>query len=275
MVRTRQFVVALALLVAGAGALHARKNDSKNWIEGNFSKWSLKDAHALLEKSPWAETKGFRGEQHGPNRAAVIGGGVGSVSAASSGAQVSVTRTSPSPTLGETNGTDVPDFEFKVVFFSALPVREAYVRMFQIENHYDSMSPAKQQAFNRLPEVHALLHRDVRKEVTVDLTYSAHDPIEERDMSQWFDTQTTDTLKQNAYLYANRTQVQLLKYIPPSQSHGMGAQFIFPRQVSGEPILSSPGGKLRFEMTHVPGPNQRLSFDFKPKNMVYNGNLSY
>ena len=249
--RTRRIALAVALIAAAAGALYAKKKE--NWIDQPFTKWSVKDVRTILGKSPWAETKAFRG---------VVTGEHGSFNPNATG------------TGGGTLGVDVPNFEFTAVFFTALPVREAYVRMFQIENHYDTLPAAKQQAFNRVPTIDALLHGDVSKEIIVNLTFHCNDPIAMRDLTQWFNTQTVDTLKQNAYLYANSTQLQLMKYESPSQAHGI-ARFIFPRQQNGEPVLSSPSGKLRFQLSYVPGPNQQVYIDFRPENMVYDGKLAY
>lgn len=251
--RTRRFIVALALLAAATTIVYARKNNDQ-WLQESFNKWSVKDVRTILGNSAWAKAKGFRG---------VVTGEHGNFNPGARG------------TGGGTLGTDIPNFEFRVVFFSSLPVRQAYVRMFQIENHYDSLSPAKQKAFNQNPTVDSLLHGDVSQEVMVNMSYHCNDPIAMRNMNQWFNTQTMKTLGQNVYLYANKTQVQLEKYIPPSQSHGMGARFIFPRQVNGEPILSSPSGKLRFQISYVPGPNQMVYLEFKPEDMVFQGKLSY
>ncbi len=259
--RTRRFIVALALIAAGTTILYARKNNDQ-WLQESFDKWTVKDVRTILQKSPWAQTKGFRGQINGAHGTVNDMGGGGNA-------------TGTMGTAGATLGTDVTNYEFTIVFFSSLPVREAYVRMFQIENHYDSMSPAKQTAFNQNPSVDALLHGDVSQEVMVNLSFHTNDPIGQRNLTRWFDTQTVDSLKQNAYLYANKTQIQLAKYIPPSQSHGFGARFIFPRVVNGEPILSSPNGKLRFQLSWVPGPNQSVYIDFKPEEMTYQGKLSY
>jgi hypothetical protein len=109
------------------------------------------------------------------------------------------------------------------------------------------------------------------------LAYHTNDPIAQRDMNQWFATQTTDTLKQNAYLYVPKAgQIQLINYIPPQQGGDvLGAQFIFPRDFNGEPILE-PGatGRVRFQF-YQPQINQEMYIDFKADEMMYQGQLSY
>ncbi len=281
--RTRRVVVALALIVAAAGALYA-KNKEK-WLDEAFTKWNAQQVRTILDKSPWSQAKGYRGQssgQHGSSRnmgaaggqenSAVMGGGVGSVSAASSGGAQRSPQSGP-PTAGETAGTDVPNYEFKAAFFSSLPVREAYVRLFQLENNYESMPDAKKQEFDQ--KMDGLLHADVSQEVVINLVYHTNDPNAQRDMDQWFNTQTTDTLNQNAYLFTNAGQITLSKYLPPSQTQGFGARFIFPRLFKGEPIVPATGGKLRFQLSYQPQIGQTMYIDFKPEDMIYQGQLSY
>jgi hypothetical protein len=250
--RTRRFVVALALVVAAAAALYAKKNQEK-WLDEAFTKWNAQQVRTILGKSAWSQTKAFRGQVQGEH---------GDFNPGNTGTA-----------NGATLGTDVTSYEFTATFFSALPVREAYVRLFQLENQYDSLPAAKKQEFDQKMDV--LLHADVSQEVTINLKYQVNDANAIRDMNQWFNTQTTDTLNQNAYLYTNAGQIILSKYLPPAATHGFGARFIFPRLHDGEPIVSAAGGKLRFQLSWQPQIGQTMYIDFKPEEMMYQGQLSY
>jgi len=261
--KTHRLVVALVLVVAGAAALHAKKKHD-NWLDEQFTQWSAQQVSTIFNKSPWAQTKSFRGQVTGMHGTTSDTG----AGPASNGAVAG--------TGGGTLGVDVPDFSFTARFFSAQPIREAYVRMLQITNHYDSLPAEKQRAFDQ-QVADRILHFDVNKAVIVMLAYHTNDPIAQRDMNQWFATQTTDTLKQNAYLYVPKAgQIQLINYIPPQQGGDvLGAQFIFPRDFNGEPILE-PGatGRVRFQF-YQPQINQEMYIDFKPEEMMYQGQLSY
>ena len=256
--RTSRFAMALVLVVAGAAALYAKKKHD-NWLDEEFTKWNAQQVRTILDKSAWSQTKDFRGQVTGAHGTVTDVGGHTSRGTLGTG--------------GGTTGTDVPNYEFTVTFFSALPVREAYVRLFQLENNYDSLPAAKQQEFDQ--KMDGLLHADVSQEVAINLKYQISDPIARRDVDQWFNTQTTDTLSQNAYLYTNAGQVILSKYLPPSETHGFGARFIFPRLFKGEPILPAAGGKLRFQLSYQPQIGQAMYIDFKPEDMMYQGQLSY
>jgi hypothetical protein len=175
-------------------------------------------------------------------------------------------------TGGATPGVDVPEFIFTARLFSAQPIRDAYVRMLQIMNHYDALPAARQQAFDQ--SLDRFLHADFSQQVVIALSYQTNDPISQRNMDKWFNTQTNDTLKQNAYLFSPIAgQLELLKYFP--NQGGLGAEFVFPRIFKGEPILQPGAGKLRFQLSYQPQIHQLMYIDFDPKQMTYKDQFSY
>jgi hypothetical protein len=257
--RNHRFLIAGTAMIISIGMLYASKKH-ENWMDKPYTKWDQKEVNELFNKSAWAQTKDFRGQVQGQHGTAV------DVGARPSGGTVG--------TGGGTPGTDVPEFNFTARLFSAQPIREAYVRMLQIMNHYDGMPADKQQAFDQ--KVNGYLHVDVSQKVVITLYYHTNDPNALRDMNQWFNTQTTETLNQNAYLFSPIAgQLVLLKYFPPDQGGGLGAQFIFPRIFKGEPILQPEAGKMRFQLSYQPQINQTMYIDFDPKEMMYKDQLSY
>lgn len=260
---SRRFVVAGTAMLLCAGVLNAR-NKKSGWMDEPFTKWDQKQVNLVFNNSAWAQTKEYRGQASGMH---------GTV--ADRGSTTSATNGAVTGTGGGTLGVDVPEFTFTARFFSAQPIREAYVRMLQIMNHYDTLPAEKQKSFD--DKVDGLLRADVSQEVTVTLSFRTNDPQAQRDMNEWFNTQTTDTFKQNAYLYTPAGQIALLKYIPPQEGGGgLGARFIFPRLFNGEPILQ-PGatGKLRFQLSWQPQVGQTMYIDFKPEEMTYKDQFSY
>jgi hypothetical protein len=248
--RSRRFLIAGTAMIISVGMLHARKKH-ENWIDEPFTKWTQKQVADLFNKSAWAQTKEFRGQVQGEHGR--------------------TTGTTGVP--GTTLGVDVPTFNFTARLFSAQPIREAYVRMLQLKINYDQLPADKQHAFDQ--KMDGLLHFDVSQEVIVTLSYQTNDPIAQRDMNQWFDTQTAATLSQNAYLYTPAGQIELLKYRPPQGGGTLGAQFIFPRIFKGEPILQPGAGKMRFQISYQPQIGQTMYIDFDPKEMTYKGQFSY
>jgi len=260
--RTRRLLIAGTAMILIVGMLGASEKHEK-WMDEPFRKWDQKQVAELLNNSAWAQTKAFRGQ-------AAAGGSRGGGRSGGRGQNAGTMG----PGAGATPGTDVAEFNFTARFFSAEPIREAYVRMLQIMNHYDALPADRQQAFDQ--KVDGLLHADAGQQVEVTLSYAINDPVAMRDLNEWFNTQTADTLKQNAYLYTpSAGQLELLKYFSPQQGGGLGAQFIFPRTLHGEPILQPGPGRLRFQLSHLPRLNQTMYIDFKPKEMTYKGQFSY
>jgi hypothetical protein len=259
--RNHRFLIAGTAMIISIGMLYAAKKN-ENWMDEPFTKWDQKQVAELFNKSAWAVAKSFRGQASGMHGTATdMGAG-----AATNGA---VTGTG-----GGTKGVDVPEFNFTARLFSSQPIREAYVRMLQIMNHYEGLPPDKQQAFDQ--KMGSILHFDVSQKVVIMLAYQTNDSNSKRDMDQWFNTQTTATLNQNAYLFSPTAgQLQLVQYFPPSQNGGLGAQFIFPRNFKGEPILQPGAGKMRFQLSWQPQIGQTMYIDFDPKQMTYKDQLSY
>jgi len=250
--RSRLFLIAGTAMILSIGMLYAGKK-SENWMDKPFTKWDQKQVAELFNKSAWAQTKDFRGQVQGEH---------GSF------------NPNTTATQGATLGTDVPEFSFTARLFSAQPIREAYFRMLQLQYHYDQMPDEKQKAFNQ--KLGGVLHADFSQEVLVSLSYQTNDPNSRRDMDQWFNTQTAETLNQNVYLFSPIAgQIQLLKYRPPQGSSVLGAQFIFPRLFKGEPILQPGAGKMRFQISYQPQINQTMYVDFDPKEMIYKDQFSY
>ena len=260
--RSRPFLIACTALLLVAGMVYARGKNA-NWMDEPFTKWDQKQVNEVFNKSAWAVSKSFRGQVTGEHGTVTDRGG----GQATNGAVTGVG--------GGTRGVDVPEYNFTARFFSAQPIREAYVRMLQLMNHYDTLPADRQKQFDQ--KVNGLLHADVSDEVTITLSYHTNDPIAQRDMIQWFNTQTTDTLNQNAYLYTPSGQIPLLKYIPPQDGGGgLGARFIFSRTFKGEPILQpNATGKLRFQLSWQPQVGQTMYIDFKPEDMTYKDQFSY
>ena len=82
-----------------------------------------------------------------------------------------------------------------------------------------------------------------------------------------------DSLKTTAYLERkDGKRVALMDYRAPTQD-GMGAKFIFPRKLDGQPFLDANSGELRVNIQV--GKNVKVSRRFKVAEMMYDGKLEY
>src|SRR5690348_12457121 len=139
---------------------------AKDFWEQPFGKWKHEDVLRMLSDSPWAQSETFNN---------VIGG----INAGQAGEKELYYR-------------------FTVRFFSALPVREAYVRMARLMNKYDDMAPEQRQEFDT--RFKRALNLDVADRVIVSVEYATNDPGVARDLRTFFETARTDMLKQQVYL---------------------------------------------------------------------------
>jgi hypothetical protein len=288
--RSRGFLIARTAIILSIGMLNASEKN-ENWMDKPYTQWDQKEVAELFNKSAWAQAKSFRGQaasisrtgaahlgQHGTAVDAGTGGGntTGNIGTGGAGANAPSAPQGRAGggarTGGATPGVDVPEFIFTARLFSAQPIRDAYVRMLQIMNHYDALPAARQQAFDQ--SLDRFLHADFSQQVVIALSYQTNDPMSQRNMDKWFNTQTNDTLKQNAYLFSPIAgQLELLKYFP--NQGGLGAEFVFPRIFKGEPILQPGAGKMRFQLSYQPQIHQIMYIDFDPKEMAYKDQFSY
>ncbi|HLY59937.1 MAG TPA: hypothetical protein VKV95_04150 [Terriglobia bacterium] len=207
------------------------------WDGAPFQQWNQETVSKLFNDSPWA--------QEWTHKNVGVGGGV-----------------------------NEQEFTFSVRVFSSEPIREAYVRMLQILNKYDSMPPDQKTSFDGRVTT-PLLNADVKDQVVLAVAYKTNDQSAQRDLRRFFDNATTDTLNQQAYVFSPQLgRVDLLKYISPG-SDGIGARFIYPRTVNGKPLLQPGDKELRFEFW-VGGPvNDELRVAFDGRKMIYKDELSY
>jgi hypothetical protein len=236
MVNRRAVVVSLFLFAASVLL-------AKDFWEEPFDKWNREQVLRMLSDSPWAQSETFTGVTLGIN----------------SGLQ----------------GEKELYYRFTSRFFSALPVRQAYVRMARLMNNYDNMAPEQRQEFDT--RFKRALDLDVADRVIVAIDYSTNDPDVERDLRSFFELAKKDTLKQQAYLISKKLgRVELLDYFPPS-ADGTGAKFIFPRSVNGQPVFGAQDKEIRFDFTppQIHNASVRVFLTFKPAKMIYQGVLSF
>ncbi len=205
-----------------------------------FDKWKPEDVARMLSDSPWAQSETFTAAIDSKNAGL--------------------------------RGEKELFYTFTVRFFSARPVREAYVRAYRLKNNYDEMAADQRQEFDK--RFQRALNLDVADRVIVAVEYATNDPGAVRDLRSAFELATKDTLKQRVYLISQKLgRVELQEYFPPS-ADGTGAKFVFPRMVNGQPVFGPQDKEIRFDFTALVT-NQRIFLTFKSAKMVYRGELSY
>ncbi len=205
----------------------------------SFAEWSLSEAIEILNSSAWARNETFTRVVSG------VGSGV--------------------------SGEKEIYNTFFVRFLSARPIREAYTRVQQIQFGYDQLTEEEKRQFDELTR--AGLELDVENWIVVAVSFRSNDPEEESQVRQFFESETTQTLRNRAFLSTEQfPQVELAAYFPPSEE-GVGAKFVFPREVDGIPVVSPESEGVTFELLEVPGASPQLRATFLVKGMVLDGEL--
>lgn len=209
------------------------------WEKKEYGEWSQRQATKILEDSPWAKI-------YKPI------------------------------TYGSDTGSDgMPQFvQYNIRFSSALPIRQATVRLSQIANNYDKLSSDQKQAFDSQAE--PFLAVDFTDFIVIDITYSTNIITRDQTLATHWQTQTTETLKNIAYLIGtNGVKVPLLEY-KSAQGAGRAFQLIFPRKFGGQPILNSEDKTLTLEF-ELPGASgtDEAHLEFKVKKMIVGDKLQY
>lgn len=193
--------LALAATLVCAAEARAQKED---WQGKPFREWTEKEARKVLSDSPWAKT------------------------VSSSGPMVNFGSTGPVPT---------PDKVYVVRLRSALPVRQAILRLRQIKEKYDAMSDSRKAEF------------DEKNRPLVDCPACADNYVVSLIPPRSADTRspTTEKMKLYVQLMDDRGQRRELVHFVPTKATGEEVIFFFPRlDDKGQPLVTPSTRRLIF-----------------------------
>jgi len=220
--------------------------------EKSWTEWSQKDAEKILHNSPWSRmqtdtdtsemffqpTSDPTTNRRAPN---------------------STERTAQGATNQSTN------VSYGIRFFSARPVRQAFVRMIQLQQK--KMEPEMLERMKNFAEVEAT------DSIIVAVTVEGTDKRSLGKVSQIVNSAATGTLKNTTYLErSDGKRLFLQEYVTPGRD-GFGARFIFPRLVDQEPFLTQAFTEVRFVSDF--DPTVKLNMRFKLTDMMLDGKLEY
>jgi hypothetical protein len=251
------WLVSVAVFLAGL-AVPAR---AQFWKKKDYHHWSEKECRKLLSDSPWAKTFTVstmempRGDQGPmvPGRQALI--------------QVSYTA----------------------LFFSALPARQAQVRLGQIESHYDRMTAAQKKAFDENGAHYLAV--PFPTDTVIQVTYSTNVEAFRTSLLNFWQLQETSKLRNSTYLHTHEQTIPLVRYQVGPKNQPVFYLF-FPRNVNGEPLLDATHKSLTLQVTRSVLPSattfspydsvvpQRpaagnIIFEFDVRKMLFEGKIAY
>jgi hypothetical protein len=228
-----------------------------------LSRLNAKEARKVLTDSPWAQ----RMTLALPAQSSSL-----DENASSGQSDMGSPRTAVDPPRGYgldkgsgMHGEKELYYSYTVRFFSALPVRQAYLRLLQLDKSYDQMSPEARQ------ELEATMSQAL-PDIVVALDFDSNDRKALMEVNRQLRQATRDTLNQQAYLISDHLgRVYLKDYFPPS-SDGTGAKLVFPRLVEGEPVVLAKNKLVKLEFM-VPGTGHKLYIEWKVKDLICDGQV--
>jgi hypothetical protein len=213
------------------------------WIKKEFQKWSAKECSKLLSDSPWAKSRTI--------------------------AEVLI---QPLGEPGAVPGRDeAPQITYIGRLWSAVPIRQAAVRLAQLSPAYSKLAPQERQAMETRQA--SLLAEKFPDSIVVRVEYSTTVPAYQADLAQYWQSRPADLWKQDMYLNAasgRHTPVD----VRVAGGDGGVFELIFPREANGQPVvrLTDKSFSVEFAAPAIGRlPSGRVLLEFKLKDMALNG----
>lgn len=241
-------VLLLSLLVAVAIETAIGQKQTKSWKE-----WTKEDAEKILNHSPWGQQQvdtDLSEMFYQPTTDARTSGG----RAPNAGSRLEQGATNQETKL-----------MYGIRFFSARPVRQAFIRMIQLQQkNLEADVIERMNSFAELPSDNSII---------ITVTIEGTDKRSLGKVMQIISSAATGTLKNTTYLERNDgKRLFLEEYVPPGKD-GFGARFIFPRIVSERPFLTPETHDVRFVSEF--GTAIKLNVRFNVAPMMVDGKLEY
>ncbi len=225
-IRRNFFAGALAVLLLSA--FTARAEDF--WIKKDWKQWSKDECAKILQDSPWSRK--WAKSQMGSSQMPGVSG------ANAEGAA----------------GEKTPEMHYSVELQSSLPVREAVIRLAQINNKYDKMTDAQKKDFDAKAE--GLLNRNYDDVIWLHVTYGSNLQSFERDMATYWKNIPPDAPPIDLYLITERgDRVLPVKFSSPANG-SYSFDVIFPRMRNNEPVVRAGDKEFSLQFTHPAIGNQ-------------------
>lgn len=231
----------LALLASSVVA------QTKPWVE-----WSKKEVDKTLRDSAWSQTQVEETAKKPTSADAITQVAHGPASGQLKREGQSGEVKPPTPT------------KYFVRFLSAKPIRAAFARQVMLAQ--------KEPNEDLNTQLKGFVDRNFADYIVVSVGIEVGDEKQGAAVSRAFTGATTEVLKERVYLERkDGKKLFLMEYRAPI-GDGMGAKFVFPRALDGQPFLTETDD-VRFiaQLTE----KLKLNTRYKLAEMVYDGKLEY
>lgn len=242
------------LFIALVATLSFGQKLPKSWAE-----WAKKDAEKVLNGSGWGQT------QDATDTSEMMFTPTGNDTTIPGVSQTQMSKDRQD--TGAKNGAIA--MSYRVRFFSAKPVREAFARLIVLQKAGSDSSVARDLAVKMQPWI----DEDLGDIVVVAVSIESQDRRLSGPAEQAFRSATSETLKTKCYLERNDgKRVYVEQYEQPTADQ-TGAKFVFPRSIDGQPFLTTANDSVRFVAEF--DDKTKINTKYKVAEMVYNGKLEY
>jgi len=237
--RSTRRTIAGVLAIIVLPALTLRADDF--WVKKEWRQWSKDECNKMLTDSPWSKTW--------TKSTVVLSAAMPGVSGANQEGA---------------SGERAPEIHYTVQFRSALPVREAFVRMSQITNKYDKMDAAGKKSFDAKTE--QILARTYDDVILVHVEYGSNIQIFERQMATYWKNIRPDAVPEDFYLINERgDRISPVRFMsPPGGDYAF--ELIFPRMKDNEPIVHDGDKNLSLQFVNPAVGNQTAAAGSNSQN---------
>ena len=261
----RPRLASLILIIAAAASMPPHRARAMVQAEGQarpYQAWSKQQVTKLLNDSPWARTQVIRVAARKQLRSVA-----GQVSATPSSA-----GDDGHAALG--GAEEAINYSFTLRLRSALPIRQAIVRLVQIESNYDGMQPGQKRALNA--QTKELLEcKECVDNYVISVGFGSTNSQGVDLIYDWFRGQSVESLKGYIYIQNDRGERrELASFIPPRVA-GDEAFFFFARLgKDGKPLITANNKRLLFRMSDAHA-NSITNFSLDVSRMVVDGSVAF
>lgn len=244
----KKLFITLVTIILAASQTSIGQKQGKSWKE-----WSKSDAEKVLNNSPWGQL------QVDTDLSEMFFQPTSDPRTSGGRAPNANSRLEQGATNQETS------LKYGIRFFSARPVRQALVRMIQLQSK--DLEPGVIERMNNFAELPSV------DSIIVTVTVAGTDQRSLAKAMQIISSAVTGTLKNTTYLETNDgKRLFLEEYVPPGKD-GFGARFIFPRMVNERAFLTPEIRDVRFYSEL--GSTIKLNMRFNVADMKVDGKLEY
>jgi hypothetical protein len=231
------------------------------WTKKPFMEWSRSEAEKIMNDSPWASQQEVRLRfDKEAQKAAGSYSGVSAASAAQSQTEVS---------------RDLPvDFVFTLRLRSAVPLRQALVRLRQLQTDIEKMSPKELAAFDAQTKGLLECPACAANYVVTLSSKSKNSPGADAVFAAFKGGRLAD-LQRYVYIANERGDRRALVYFVPPKVPGDEATFFFPRlDEKGSPLLGPENKELLVNLTDNQA-NSITNFKLDVSKLIVNGKVEF